>query len=250
MLNVIKEDTIGGRVRLARVGFNLTQKQLAELVGVGSNYLAMVERGSKNASDDLIRRIAAATHTTYEWLMGTSEHQTAYPESDGSLEQMHDNSAGLGYLVELIRANCTEKGWPVLEPEQQSAFPKTDWQPDYWFYLKAKDGPISYWVFDLDLCIYKRPDLFNKDGTMSPKIAFFNFLSNLVFGNPLIRSKTKYTFVVPSAEIFDSLLRQPTLPLGNLSLMQIDIPNKKIIREEYLCARDDQAEYLTATLRF
>lgn len=191
-----------------------------------------------------------ATHTTYEWLIGTIEHQTAYPESDGSLEQMHDNSAGLGYLVDLIRAACVEKDWGIKEPEQQSDFSKTDWTPDYWLYVQKEDVPISYWAFDLSLCIYKHPDLFSKDGSLSPKIAFFNFLSNLVFGNPLIRSKTKYTFVVPSGEIFDSLLKQPTLPLGNLSLMQIDIPNKKIIREEYLCARDDQAEYLTATLHF
>ena len=38
------ETTVGSRIRLARVGLTLTQKQLAQAVGVSANHLAMVER--------------------------------------------------------------------------------------------------------------------------------------------------------------------------------------------------------------
>lgn len=239
--------SIGNRIRLARVGLNLTQKQLAEAVNIGANYLAMVERGSRNASDKLIKKIATATHTTYEWLMGTSEHQTAYPEPDGSLEQINDNTASLGYLVELIREGCAEKDWVIEEPVNFANFQKTNWLPDYWF--EVKDAPIEYWAFDFNLCIYKRPVL-GKDGTVAPAYAYANFLKNMVLSNPLIRNETKYTLVVPNREIFESMIDKLPLDIGNLSVMQIDIPNKKIVREKYIAAQSDKKTYLTKTLQF
>ena len=40
------------------------------------------------------------------------------------------------------------------------------------------------------------------------------------------------------------------LDIGNLSVMQIDIPNKKIVREKYIAAQSDKKTYLTKTLQF
>lgn len=247
-MNRIDEDTIGYRIRIARCSINLTQKQLADEVGVGSNYIATVERGKKNPSEELVHRIAAATHTTTKWISGISENQTAYPESDGSAEQVNANSASIAYLVDIIRNECAKKDWEIAEPTLQNEFPKTDWLPDYWFYLK--NGPIRQWAFDLSLCVYSRPDFFSKDGIMSPKLAFANFISNVLFSNPLTKSETKFTFVVPTAEIFSKLLKEIKIPIGNFSILQIDINEKKAVQEKYLCNEGAYHDYLEETLRF
>lgn len=249
MLKSLDEHTIGYRIRLARIGLNLTQKQLAGMVNVGSSYLAAVERGTKSASEDLIKRIAIATHTTKEWLLGTSKNQTAYPEPDNSVSQINDTTASIGYLAELLRNACTEQGWSFHEPQNASLFPKTDWQPDYWVYLDGSESPIQRWAFDLGLCVYKQPD-FLGDGTLSPRLTYYNFLSNLVFGNPAIRNTTKYTFVVPTLEIFDSLRKPPAINLGNVSVMLIDISQKKVVQEFNLCTTDQCAEFLEHNLHF
>ncbi len=245
---MINENSLGYRIRTARCHLNLTQKQLAEEVGVGANYIAMVERGVKKPSQDLIERIAHATRTTTDWINGTSENQTAYPEADGSLIQTNQDSASIGYLVDLIRSECAKMNWEIEEPERQNDFPKTDWLPNYWF--RIKNAPIDRWAFDLSQCVYYRPDLFSRDGKLSPKLNFANFISNVLFSNPMIRNKTKYTFVVPSSEIYEMFWNDIVVPLGNVSIMQVDIVENRVVHERYLCKGKEISDYLEQTLRF
>lgn len=249
MLKSIDSNTIGYRIRLARIGLNLTQRQLADSVHVSSNYLAAVERGVKNASEDLIKRIAVATRTTSEWIIGGDPNRTSYPEPDNNLTQIKDNTASIGYLARIIRDTCKERGWEFAEPHDISSFPKTDWMPDYWLSSTDPNGLIEYWAFDLSLCVYKQPDLWG-DGTLSPRLEYLNFLSNIIFGNRMIRNTTKYTFAVPSLDIFRSLCKQPAVNLGNASIALIDIPRKKVVREFYLCTVAKCTEYLENELCF
>lgn len=109
MKKAVDKNTIGYRIRMARVGLNLTQKQLANEVNIVPTYLTAVERGNKNASEELIERIADATHTTKEWLLGTSGSQTTYPEPNIAMPQTKDNTASVGYLAEMIGDACARK---------------------------------------------------------------------------------------------------------------------------------------------
>lgn len=251
MLASIDPNSVGYRIRLARTGLNLTQSKLANEVHVGSSYLAAVERGKKTASEDLIGRIAQATHTTKEWLLGTSQNQTAYPEPNNVTPQINDSTAGIGYLAELIRRACDEHKFPFHVPKDSSLFPRTDWMPDFWLYSDDEKIPINYWAFDLSLCIYKQPDAWG-DGTASPRFCYFNFLSNLVFANPAIRKTTKYTFVVADPEVFDAFCKKPMVNLGNISIMLIslDQDNPRVVREYMLCTTENCRDYLEDTLHF
>lgn len=69
MLMDLDHSSIGYRIRTARLNSGLTQKQLAFQVHVTSPYLATVERGLKNASEALLKRIAAVTEAPLEWLI-------------------------------------------------------------------------------------------------------------------------------------------------------------------------------------
>ena len=80
MLKDIDHDSIGYRIRTARKSKELTQKELSAQVGVGPNYLATVERGTKTASEVLLKRIALATDVTLNWLVtGEGEKPTILP---------------------------------------------------------------------------------------------------------------------------------------------------------------------------
>lgn len=249
MRKAVDKNTTGYRIRMARLGLNLTQKQLADAVGVAQTYITAIERGRKNASKELLERIATATHTTQAWLLGTSGNQTVYPEPDHTLEQVKDNTATIGYLAEMIREACESHGWSFHEPQNPSLFPGTDWKPDFWLYSEDINSPIRRWAFDLSLCIYKQPDLWG-DGTLSPRVSYFNFLANLVFGNPAIRKTTKYTFVVPSIEIFDSFCKPTMIGLGNASILLIDVRSKKVVQEFTLCSTAECADFLENQLHF
>lgn len=50
MANKIDSTQFGRRVREARTSRHLTQAQLAEKLGVGNNYISMLERGKKQPS--------------------------------------------------------------------------------------------------------------------------------------------------------------------------------------------------------
>ena len=54
----------GSRVRELRKEKNLTQSELAELIGLSPNFIGMVERGERNTSVDKIFKLAAAFEIT------------------------------------------------------------------------------------------------------------------------------------------------------------------------------------------
>jgi len=51
-------ETIGQRVKRERLAIDLTQRELAEAVGVGVPHISKVEAGRENPSDDLLDRLA------------------------------------------------------------------------------------------------------------------------------------------------------------------------------------------------
>ena len=52
--------TFGSRVQELRKKNNLTQSELAEKVGLSTNFIGMVERGERNTSVDKIFKLAKA----------------------------------------------------------------------------------------------------------------------------------------------------------------------------------------------
>lgn len=67
-MKLADEHTIGGRIRSARQGQGLKAKELAQMIGITPNYMSMVEQGARTPSDELLGKVAEATHTTLVWL--------------------------------------------------------------------------------------------------------------------------------------------------------------------------------------
>lgn len=52
-------ETIGQRIKRERLAMNLTQRELANRVGVGVPHISKIEAGRENPSDELLRKLAA-----------------------------------------------------------------------------------------------------------------------------------------------------------------------------------------------
>lgn len=56
--NVATSETIGERIRRERLALGMTQRQLADEVGVGVPHISKVEAGRENPGDPLLRSLA------------------------------------------------------------------------------------------------------------------------------------------------------------------------------------------------
>ena len=57
---------LGSRIRELRKSKNLTQFELAEKIGLSTNFIGMVERGERNTTVDKIFKLAKAFNITME----------------------------------------------------------------------------------------------------------------------------------------------------------------------------------------
>lgn len=67
-MNTLKESLkiLGSRIRELRKAKNLTQFELAEKIGLSTNFIGMVERGERNTTVDKIFKLAKAFNITME----------------------------------------------------------------------------------------------------------------------------------------------------------------------------------------
>jgi transcriptional regulator with XRE-family HTH domain len=60
--------TVGRRVREIR-GFDMTQEQFAERIGISQNYLSTMERGKVEIGAEILLRISREFTKSIEWLL-------------------------------------------------------------------------------------------------------------------------------------------------------------------------------------
>lgn len=67
-MNTLKESLkiLGSRIRELRKAKNMTQFELAEKIGLSTNFIGMVERGERNTTVDKIFKLAKAFNITME----------------------------------------------------------------------------------------------------------------------------------------------------------------------------------------
>jgi transcriptional regulator with XRE-family HTH domain len=83
---VADECVFGERTRLLRVSRGLTQRQLAEKIGVGRTTVGMYESGLREPSCEIAQRLAAVLSTTVDYLLGSSDDPRAGATPQGQEE--------------------------------------------------------------------------------------------------------------------------------------------------------------------
>lgn len=93
----------GNRLRKLRKDRNLTQRQLAELIGVKNSVISFYEVGERTPSPDVLRKLAMALHVSTDFLLGIE--RTATLDASGLNEQDRQ-------VVQTIIAHLREKNSP------------------------------------------------------------------------------------------------------------------------------------------
>lgn len=89
----------GERLRTLRKQRNLTQKQLAELVGVQNSIISFYEVGDRMPSPEMLVKLAAALRVSADYLLGIQKTDTI--DVSGLTA---DEIAALRNLAELLRS--------------------------------------------------------------------------------------------------------------------------------------------------
>lgn len=93
----------GSRLRKLRIENQLTQTQLAQLVGVQNSIISFYENGDRIPSPKTLRKLAATLHVTSDYLMGIEKKECI----DVSGLNEHDKQI-VRQLVEELRAKNVE----------------------------------------------------------------------------------------------------------------------------------------------
>ena len=109
---------VGGRLRTARRSAGLTQKQLAEALGVESITVSRWERGVTTPSLSRLRRIAEFTQTTVSDLVRAPDAATAHAVE---LAALREELAETRELVDRIARTLDQLAQPRLEASSRSA---------------------------------------------------------------------------------------------------------------------------------
>lgn len=108
---------VGARLRTARRGTGLTQRQLAEKLGVESITVSRWERGVTTPSLPRLRRIAELTETTVSDLVRSPDAQTT---QGAELAALREELAETREIVDRIARALERLGQPRSNPASLS----------------------------------------------------------------------------------------------------------------------------------
>lgn len=217
------ENTIGFRVRKARGRLGMKQNEFAKLLGVQPSYLSRVERNAGTPSENLLMKVADLTGTAYSWL---SLSDISEPHKHQIIIH-NDNTDKVKAVIESAYANKHKREIHFTDPIQSNPLSKFGFIPTCWCNLD--DGPLENWAL-----VFGDPKAL-RNGCLP------NFISNIVLSNTNIRDCTKYSFVVPSPNIFDIIPRKLSVPIGNVSIIQVDLNSMQVLRELYISTSPSRA---------
>lgn len=98
-------EDIGRRIRIQRRYLNITQGELANMIGVSPSYIGHLERGNRQASLETLVALANALDVSTDYLLSLSLERTALintdtPFTDRQLDTMKEM---LAYLDAYVR---------------------------------------------------------------------------------------------------------------------------------------------------
>ncbi|MDE6356162.1 MAG: helix-turn-helix domain-containing protein [Clostridia bacterium] len=64
---------VGERIKKLRIESGLSQRELAESVGVAQNTLAQYEKGTSKTSIDVLAKLAVVLETTTDYILGLED---------------------------------------------------------------------------------------------------------------------------------------------------------------------------------
>lgn len=114
--------SIGDRIRLLRKTLNLTQEMFGQLLGVSQRHISQLEKGTRDASEQLIKHMCLRFHTSEFWLTTGEGEMFLTPE-----EVIKNQMARLGEraFMQALANVLEERGLalPVFRPSGKNRDP-------------------------------------------------------------------------------------------------------------------------------
>lgn len=96
--------SLGRRVAGLRAGKGFTQRELAEAARISVPFLSGIENGKRNASSEVIIRIADALDASLDHLLRGTQDEPAAPESGPVPHALHAAAERLGWTYANVQA--------------------------------------------------------------------------------------------------------------------------------------------------
>lgn len=91
---------IGSRIRWIRERRGMTQKELAEKVGINQSVFNRIELGDRKVRDDELKRIAEVLDEKTDYLLGKdTEHGRNKVDAESTISRINEQASKLGYRV-------------------------------------------------------------------------------------------------------------------------------------------------------
>ena len=118
------QEAMGSRIRQIRKTRNLTQKDLALLVGVSDRHISAVENGRENPGIDMFIRLCEVLDVTPDYLLLGSMHDDVPKDITDRLRLCDEGQ--LAFVAKMIDAMTGLPAWPAKGTIQVET--KTGWQ--------------------------------------------------------------------------------------------------------------------------
>lgn len=80
-------ETMGNRIKQARLDKGMKQYELAEAIGVNFTAISLYESNKREPRRDILEKISLVTNVSADYLMGLSEHKTLNKEKSEKVSQ-------------------------------------------------------------------------------------------------------------------------------------------------------------------
>lgn len=108
------------RIRQLRKTLNLTQQEFAEKINLSPNYVYMIEKGSREASDRTISDICRIFNVNIEWLRSGNGGMFIQMDREDQIMEwagtvLREESVSFRKRFVAMLSKLSEKDWEVLE---------------------------------------------------------------------------------------------------------------------------------------
>lgn len=135
----------GNKVKNLRKEYNLTQKELAEKLGVSAAAIGLYEQNRRTPDIELIKKIANIFKVSADYLLDRTDHRESIINPEGNLDNQNNKYKSYDEILNEIKNRLVNEG--LIESDQPIPEKYLNIMMDE-FREKSKDRLLSWKIVD------------------------------------------------------------------------------------------------------
>lgn len=227
-------DTIGFRIRQARVKKGFSQKEFAKLLGIQPAWMSRLEHNSGKPSDELLMKIASLTCTDYCWLL---QQKNFDDNVYNTITEVYSSfSDWYGMVMKQYKGSIKAPiSFQEILPDNQTSR-----------IIDLNNCPLNRWFLNFST-IFKEGHYSNLTWSQS----FTRFIGHIIL-SPNECDTVKYTIVTENSYDYDAIPSTLKIPIGIVSVMLVRKEGAIVCAERYISTAPSRAsqKYLEESFCF